>query len=48
MRDVEASNSGSERDVEASNFQGPGKGKGCESSASVDNSFDLGGDISFL
>ena len=36
MRDVEASNSGSERDVEASNFQGPGKGKGCESSASVD------------
>ena len=28
MRDVEASNSGSERDVKASNFQGPGKGKG--------------------
>ena len=27
-RDVEASNSGSERDVEVSNFRGPGKGKG--------------------
>ena len=52
MRDVEVSNSGSERDVEASNFQGPGKGKGCESSASVDKHSTIvltsGGGISFL